>query len=50
MIIMLSLIILIIVMGVVITYKLIDNNVRNRLEFEYTVENINSTPVNTVSK
>lgn len=41
--------ILIIVIGIVATYKLIENNVTNREEFKFKVENISSNPVETVN-
>lgn len=43
------LIVLIIVIGVVITYKLIERNITNRADFNFTVENISSNPVDTVN-
>ena len=42
------LIILIIVIGIVVTYKVIENSVTNRADFNFTVENISSSPVETV--
>ncbi len=41
--------ILIIVIGIVVTYKLIENSVTNRENFNTNVENISSEPVNTES-
>ena len=41
--------VLIIVIGVVITYKLIERNITNRADFNFTVENISSNPVDTVN-
>lgn len=41
--------VLIIVMGVVIVYKLIEKSVTNREDFKYKVENINSIPVESVN-
>lgn len=41
------LILIIIVIGIVITYKLIENSVTNREDFNFEVENINSIPVET---
>ncbi len=41
--------VLIIVMGVVIAYKLIEDSVTNREDFKFNVENISSNPVNTIS-
>ena len=42
------LIILIIVIGIVVVYKVIENSVINRADFNFTVENISSSPVETV--
>ena len=42
-------ILLIIIIGIVIAYKLIENDVTNREDFKFNVENISSTPVNTVN-
>ena len=42
------LIILIIVIGIVVAYKVIENSVTNRADFNFTVENISSNPVETV--
>ena len=42
------LIILIIVIGIVVAYKVIENSVTNRADFNFTVENISSSPVETV--
>ncbi len=39
--------ILIIVIGIVVAYKLIENNVTNRENFKFKVENISSNPVDT---
>ncbi len=41
--------ILIIVIGIVVTYKLIENSVTNRENFKSNVRNISSEPVNTES-
>ncbi len=41
--------VLIIVIGVVVAYKLIENSVTNRENFKLNVENISSEPVNTES-
>ncbi len=41
--------VLIIVIGVVIAYKLIENNVTNREDFKFKVENISSTPIETIN-
>ena len=40
---------LIIIIGIVVAYKLIENDVTNREDFKFNVENIISTPVNTVN-
>lgn len=42
------LIVLIIVIGIVVAYKIIENSVTNREDFNFAVENINSSPVETV--
>lgn len=42
------LIILIIVIGIIFAYKVIENSVTNRADFNFTVENISSSPVETV--
>ena len=42
-------ILLIIIIGIVVAYKLIQNSVTNREDFKFNVENISSTPVNTVN-
>ena len=42
------LIALIIVVGIVVAYKIIENSVTNRADFNFTVENISSSPVKTV--
>ena len=42
------LIVLIIVIGIVVAYKIIENSVTNRADFNFTVENISSSPVETV--
>ena len=42
------LIVLIIVIGIVVAYKIIENSVTNREDFNFTVENISSSPVETV--
>lgn len=41
--------VLIIAIGVVVVYKLIENSVTNREDFNFKVENITSNPVNTVN-
>lgn len=43
-------VVLIIVVGVVVAYKLIENNVTGREDFKIKVENISSNPVDTVNK
>lgn len=43
------LIVLIIVIGVVVAYKVIEKSVTNRADFNFTVENISSNPVDTVN-
>ncbi len=40
---------LIIVIGIVVVYKLIENSVTNREDFKINVENISSNPVDTES-
>lgn len=42
------LIILIIVIGIIFAYKVIENSVTNRADFNFTVENISPSPVETV--
>ena len=42
------LIVLIIVVGIVVAYKIIEKSVTNRADFNFAVENISSTPVNTI--
>ena len=42
-------VLLIIVIGIVVAYKLIENSITNRENFKFNVENISSTPVNTVN-
>ena len=42
------LIVLIIVVGIVVAYKIIENSVINRADFNFTVENISPSPVNTI--
>ncbi len=42
------LIVLIIIIGIVIAYKIIEKSVTNRENFNFTVENITSNPVDTV--
>ena len=42
------LIILIIVIGIVVAYKVIENSVTSRADFNFTVENVSSSPVETV--
>ncbi len=41
--------VLIIVIGVVVAYKLIENNVTNREDFKFKVENISSNSVDTIN-
>lgn len=41
--------VLIIVIGIVVAYKLIEKSVTDREDFKYTVDNISSTPVDTVN-
>ncbi len=43
------LVVLIIVIGVIVAYKLIENSVTNREDFKFNVENISSNPVATVN-
>ena len=43
------LIAILIVIGVVVVYKVIEKSVTNRENFKYTVDNISSTPVDTVN-
>lgn len=43
------LIVLIIIIGIVIAYKIIEKSVTNRENFNFTVENITSNPVDTVN-
>lgn len=43
------LIVLIIIIGIVIAYKIIEKSVTNRENFDFTVENIASNPVDTVN-
>lgn len=42
-------VLLIIVIGIVVAYKLIENNVMNRENFKFNVENISSEPIDTVN-
>ena len=42
------LIVLIIAIGIVVAYKVIENSVTNREDFNFTVENISPSPVNTI--
>lgn len=44
------LIVLIIAIGIVVAYKVIENSVTNREDFNFTVENISPSPVNTIDK
>lgn len=39
---------LIVVIGIVVTYKVIENSVTNREDFNFTVENISPSPVDTI--
>lgn len=41
--------VLIIIIGIVVAYKLIENNVTNRADFKFTVDNSNSNTVDTVN-
>lgn len=41
--------VLMVAIGVVVVYKLIENSVTNREDFNFKVENISSNPVNTVN-
>ncbi len=43
------LIVLIIVIGVIVVYKIIEKSVTNRADFNFKVENISSNPVDTIS-
>ncbi len=43
------LIAVLIVIGIVVAYKIIEKSVTNRADFNFTVENIDSNPVNTVN-
>ena len=43
------LIVIIIVIGVVVAYKVIEKSVTNRAGFNFTVENISSNPVDTIN-
>ena len=43
------LIVLIIIIGIVVAYKIIEKSVTNRENFNFTVENITSNPVDTVN-
>ena len=43
------LIVLIIIIGIVVAYKIIEKSVTNRENFDLTVENIVSNPVDTVN-
>jgi len=43
------LLVLIIIIGIVIAYKIIEKSVTNRENFDFTVENITSNPVDTVN-
>lgn len=43
------LIVIIIVIGVVVAYKVIEKSVTNRADFNFTVENISSNPVDTIN-
>ncbi len=42
-------VVLIIVIGVFVAYKLIENSVTNREDFKLNINNINSTPVDTIN-
>ena len=42
------LIVLIIAIGIVVAYKVIENSVTNREDFNFTVENISPSPVDTI--
>lgn len=41
-------ILIVLILCIVIAYKIIENSVTNRADFNFTVENINSSPVNTI--
>lgn len=41
--------VLIIAIGIVITYKLIEKSITNREDFKYTVDDITSSPVDTIN-
>lgn len=43
------LIAVLIVIGIVVAYKIIEKSVTNRADFNFTVKNIDSNPVNTVN-
>ncbi len=43
------LIAVLVVISVFVVYKVIEKSVTNRADFNFTVENIDSNPVNTVS-
>ena len=43
------LIVLIIIIGIVVTYKVIENSITDRANFNFTVENISPSPVETVN-
>ncbi len=42
-------VLLIIVIGIVVAYKLIENSVTNRENYKFNVENISSTPIDTIN-
>ena len=41
-------ILIVLIICIVIAYKIIENSVTNRADFNFTVENINSSPLNTI--
>ena len=43
------LIVVLVVVSAVVVYKIIEKSVTNRADFNFTVKNIDSNPVNTVS-
>ena len=47
--IIIGVIILLFIIGIVVTYKLIENSVTNRENYKVNIENISSTPVDTVN-
>lgn len=43
-------ILIVLIICIVIAYKIIEDSVTNREDFNFTVENINSSPVNTIDR